>query len=473
MLPRWLLALIFLLAIQVSSEWQSTPDTVRYLSIARNMAAGVGITDLDNGAPYFPPGYPLLISAPFLFSGRPFLAISIIHVLLAAIFAVATWSWARRRLGCGAALVTAFVLVNASFLHHYRRPLSELAFTTAGMVAVVLLESIRSRPLPGWRGWLRMAAAAFVLAFLPLIREAGLVFSVGFAALSFADARRGRLPATTPPRVVWALGLAGIVSTIAFLAYDVWAASSHSGPAATHLASLAKPPVWHGEWLFKAFGFRVGEIGRIIFPGALHQTAIQSWSDVRLVVFIPITLLVLYGWGRLLLRRDVFAAVSPFYVGMYLVWGFEAGTRYMLPLLPLLAGAIWIALEWLGRLRRWSFAALVAAHLAASLWDWRTFDVPLARSCASEWTTVESLARALPPAASYSIDGDVPECVWSMLVFVLDRGALRDPDPWPRSGSTEWRVELASKPAREGVEIGARVGEYHLAHRLPPPPSPT
>src|SRR5262245_54631918 len=215
--PRWLLALLFLIAIQVSSDLQPTPDAVRYLSIARKMAAGVGITDLDNAAPYFPPGYPLLISVPFLFSPRPFLAISIIHVLLAAIFAVATWSWARRRLGCGAALVTAFVLVNASFLHHYRRPLSELAFMTAGMVAVVLLESIRSGPRPGWWGSLRIGAAAFVLAFLPLIREAGLVFSVGFAALSFADARRGRLPSTTPPRVVWVLGLAGIVSTAAFL----------------------------------------------------------------------------------------------------------------------------------------------------------------------------------------------------------------------------------------------------------------
>jgi hypothetical protein len=292
------------------------------------------------------------------------------------------------------------------------------------------------------------------------------VFSVGFAALSLDDFRRGRLPLATPPRVVCVLALAGIVSMAAFLAYDVWAAHGATGPAAIHFASLMEPPVRHGEWLHKAVGFRVGEIGRLIFPWALHQSPIGTWRDVRLVVFVPITLLVLYGWWQLLRERDVLAATAPFYVGMYLVWGFEAGTRYMLPLLPLLAGAFWIALERLGRARAWLFAVLVAAHLAASLWDWRTFDTPLARNCAAAWPTAESLARALPPDATVSVDSDVPECLWSMLVFLRDQTILRDAWPWPHSRSTEWRLELASEPPRENMAIGTNVGRYHLARRL-------
>jgi hypothetical protein len=466
MLPRWLLALLLLLCLQVSADWYSTPDTARYLSIARSMAAGDGIADLDNTAPYFPPGYPALITAPFLFSERPFLAISIIHLFLAAIFAVATWSWARRRIGCGAALVTALVLVNASFLYHYRRPLSELAFMTAAMVAVELLESIRSLPLPGWRGSLRLAAAAAVLAFLPLIREAGLVFSVGFAALAAGDWKRGRRPHAIPPRALYALALAGIVSAGLFLWYDVWEAGRSATPAAIHFAALLDPPGGHVEWLRKVVGFRIGEVGRIVFPGALHQTAIQTWRDVRLVVFVPIVLFALYGWWRLLGRGDLLAVIAPLYVGMYLIWGFEAGTRYMLPLLPLLAGSLWISVEWLGPWRRWLFAALVAAHLVASLWDWRTFDAPIARRCAEAWPTAEAISRALPPRASISIDGDVPECLWTMLVFLRDETIFRDPYPWPQPQSTQWRLEPASRPARENVEIGTKVGAYHLARRL-------
>jgi hypothetical protein len=462
MAPRWLLAILVLLALQVSADWQSTPDTVRYLSIARHIAAGEGIADLDNTAPYFPPGYPLLISVPFLLSERPFLAISLVHVLLIAVFAFAIWSWAQRRLGSGAALVTALVLVNASLWHHYRRPLSELAFATFAMVAVEVLHAIRAGPPTGRRQVLRLAAGVAAVAFLPLVREVGVVFAVGFGALSLADAWRGRLPVSTPPRVVCAVVLAGLLSTGAFVAYDAWAA--HRAPAhhATHLASLIEPPVPHARWIRKAVRFRVGEIGRLVLPGGLHQSPIRRWSDPRVAVFLPLTLVVLYGWWRLLGRGDLLAATAPFYVGIYLVWGFEAGTRYMLPLLPLLVGALWIALERLGRARAWLFAALVAAHLAVSLYDWRTFDVPRARRCAAEWPTVEALARALPPGAAVSVAGEVPECVWSMLAFVLDRNVARDAGPWPTDASTEWRLEQAATPPGAGVTAGPAIGPYRL-----------
>ena len=78
-MPLWLLALVGLFALQVSPLWYTTPDSVRYLSIARHIAAGSGIADLDNAAPCFPPGYPLLIAPAFLASARPFLAIAAIQ----------------------------------------------------------------------------------------------------------------------------------------------------------------------------------------------------------------------------------------------------------------------------------------------------------------------------------------------------------------------------------------------------------
>lgn len=464
-MPLWLLALVALFALQVSSDWYTTPDSVRYLSIARHIAAGMGIADLDNTAPCFPPGYPLLVSAGFAFSERPFLAIAVIHVGLVLVLACATWAWSRRWLGAGAPWATALVLVNASLWYHFRRPLSELAFMTAAMVAVDLLNALREGSAPTGRRALQIAGAAALLAALPLIREVGVVFAVGFAAVSLLDARSGRLPRGTAPSLVVSLAACGIGATALFLAYDVWAARSGATPAAIHLASLLEPPVDHARWTSEALLHRIGELARLLVPGGLHNRPLEEWLDPRIAVYAPVTFVVLIGWWTLAKRRDVLAVTAPFYVGIYLVWGFEAGTRYMLPLLPLVAGSLWCALAFLERARTPAFAALIAIHLTVSLYGWRAHDAPAARACTSSWPTVEALVRAIPPGARVSTSGEVPECIWSTLSFVLDRGVASDPAPWPGATSSEWRVEPGGRPAVANAEVVAQAGGFRVLRR--------
>jgi hypothetical protein len=464
-MPLWLLGLVALFAVQVSPDWYTTPDSVRYLSIARHIAAGTGIADLDNAAPCFPPGYPLLVSPGFALSARPFLAIAAMHVGLAFVLAWATWAWTRRRLGAGAPWVTALVLVNASLWYHFRRPLSELAFLTAAMSAVELLHALRESVPRARRNGLRIAGAAALLAALPLIREVGVVFAIGFVVVSLLDARDGRLPRTTPLPLVATLAACGFVTTALFLAYDFWAAQSGATPAAIHLSSLLEPPVGQARWTAEAVLYRIGELARLLVPGGLHNRPLRAWLDPRMVIYAPIALLVLAGWWPLAKRRDVLAVTAPCYVAIYLVWGFEAGTRYMLPLLPLVAGSFWCALAFLGRARTPAFAALIAIHLAVSLYGWRAYDAPLARRCAASWPTVAALARSLPPGARVSTSPDVSECVWSMLAFVLDRGVASDPAPWPSAKSTEWRVEPAGGPTAIGADVVTEVGGYRVLRR--------
>jgi len=464
-----LAAVIALFAMQVSADWSTTPDSVRYLSIARRIAARSGITDLGNPAPSFPPGYPLLISPAFLVSDRPFRAIGVIHLALVAVLAWATYAWARRRTRDGAALVTAFVLVNASLWLHFRRPLSELAFMTIALALVELLHRLVQGEPGGLGRAGRIVACSALMFFLPLVREVGVVFPLAFAALSLIAAWRGRLPATMPLPLVMALSLAGVGALGLFTLYDFWASHRAEPASATHLASMLEPPVPHAAWAANALRYRIDEIGRLVVPGTLRDRAAAGWLQPRVAVYLTVTILVVLGWSSLVRRGDLLAAAAAPYVAIYLAWGFESGTRYMLPLLPLIAGSLWLALERVPRARVALFSTLIAIHLAASVVDWRTRDLPRTRECAATWPVVESLARFLPPAASLSASAEVPECVQSMLGFLRDRVTEPLDNPWPRPGSSAFRVEPVSAPVPAGAAPVAEVAPYRLLRRGDPP----
>ena len=81
-----LVATAILLATQIGPWWYATSDSKGYLSIARSLANGHGLTNLGSPHIWFAPGYPVILSPLFLLSDRPFLAISIVTWLLAVAY---------------------------------------------------------------------------------------------------------------------------------------------------------------------------------------------------------------------------------------------------------------------------------------------------------------------------------------------------------------------------------------------------
>ncbi|MGH7896760.1 MAG: hypothetical protein ACREQQ_02345 [Candidatus Binatia bacterium] len=430
----WLAGIAALFAVQVSPLWYPTPDSLRYLSTARSVALELRLAELGSPVLSFPPGYSLLLAPAFFSAPRPFLAISLLHLGLAILLIAGVERWARRSVGDGG-LVTAMVGVNVSLWIHFRRPLSELAFMTAAVWTVQALNELATRGFP----WRRALIASLAVAALPQIREVGVTFAAGFLCL--AVLRSISLCGV-------ALFLVSLASLGCFIVYDLMAAAQAPGPAATHLHGLLAPPMPHLDWAAEAIRLRVGEIGRLLVPGMALRPEPQAWLDRGMILHLPVLAVVGAGWLRLLRAGDVFAATLPFYTAVYVVWGFDAATRYMLPMLPLLAGSLWVALERLSSLRSILFRLLVAAHLVVAAGHWLVHDLPSARRCDAEWPAVDAIAAEWPSADAVASAAELTKCGKVMLGFRLDR-------PVAERAAAKPAVAMRDHPAPGRARSGA------------------
>src|SRR5271155_1899480 len=237
----WIALLAVLLAIQISPWWYPTPDAVAYLSIARGIAVTHRLSNLEGAHLAYPPGYPLLISPAFLISSRPFLAISIIHWLMALIFMAGVYRWICRMAPAAGLLFTGLSIVNVAFWIYYRRTLSELAFMTVMIWTVVALDSTLEAGSRGSRA-IRTAAGTVLLAALVLIREPGILFALGFAVTVFLCVRAGKLRWTDGLAMIAGVAAPAAAAVVAFLIYD--RATARAAPSrvfGTHLGGFLNP----------------------------------------------------------------------------------------------------------------------------------------------------------------------------------------------------------------------------------------
>jgi hypothetical protein len=84
---------------------------------------------------------------------------------------------------------------------------------------------------------------------------------------------------------------------------------------------------------------RVQEFGRLLVPGMYKAVARRGdWLNVNMLVYVPLAVAVMWGWCRLVRQRaDIFAGLFPFYLALYIIWPYDQGARFFVPLAPLLA----------------------------------------------------------------------------------------------------------------------------------------
>jgi 4-amino-4-deoxy-L-arabinose transferase-like glycosyltransferase len=123
--------------------WEPTPDddAFRYDFAARALADGRGYVHLD-GTPtaFWPPGYPLLLSAAYVLFGETVRAAQLVNVALGTATVALVYLIGRRTLGPAAALIAASIVAAfPSLIFFTGVTLSEIAFTFLALLGVYLL----------------------------------------------------------------------------------------------------------------------------------------------------------------------------------------------------------------------------------------------------------------------------------------------------------------------------------------------
>jgi hypothetical protein len=467
--PRLVLAaLAGLFAIQISPWWYSTPDASAYLSIARSIASGGPLANLSSPHLAYPIGYPLIVSPAFLVSARPFVLISIIHWLLALALMLGIYRWSSRQAPRAALLITALVMSNVSLWNYYHRTLSELAFMAVAIWTVQAFnEALEAREGRGSVAWLAVASVLLVL--LSQIREVGVLFGGGFGIAILIRALAGRIGWGS---LMWRGTIAilpAALSVLVFMRYDQGAAEKAAAAHApvalgTHVAGFVDPSMTLAARLDEGSRLRLSEIGRLIVPGMFKTYGRRGqWLNANMLVFVPVVAIVAVGWWRLLwARREVYAATLPLYFVLYVLWAFDADTRYLLPMIPVLFASLWYAIEPFWHWRLMLMAAMLAVHLGVSIGYWLSKEVPRARECNRHWPAVERLAAAVRRDSTNVVAIGIPECVRLMMVFSLDRAIVAAP---VAANNADWAIVPSDATEPASFASVATAGDYRLIRR--------
>jgi len=464
----WLAIFALPLAAQISGWWLPTPDSVAYLSIARSIANGHGLRDLGYTHLAYPPGYPLLISAAFLISPIPFIAISVMQWLMAVILMLGVYRWSSQRAQPAALLLTGIVMANVSLWIYYHRTLSELAFMTVMIWTVVALNGGIEARAPN-RRVIQIVAGTALLAMLAMIREVGILFGAGFLmAIGFAVGS-GKVKWRDALWMAAAVIIPGAAGVAAFMMYDqATVRAAHAGAVlGTHLSGFTGPAGPLAARAIEGIRLQISAVGRLVVPGMFKAYG-HRWLDINVAVYAAVFGLVVSGWWRCVRRdQDVYAITFPIYFAMYALWGFDADTRYLLPMLPLIVVSLWRMMEPYGSWRLMGLAAIAVLHFAVASGYWAMVEIPRGRECNSQWEQASRLADGLRnrPGMIFA-DGDVPECARLMLSFLLDRAVIDGRINPAGIDGARWVVASANNQRVDGFGTEAEAGGCKILGRI-------
>ncbi len=466
----WLSIYALFLLIQISSWWYPTPDSVAYLSIARSLSSGHGLLNLGYRHIAYPPGYPLLISVAFFQPSLPFLTISIMNFIMAVLFMIGLYRWTSRLAAEAAPLLTGLTMVNVTFWIYYRRTLTELAFMTIMIWTVNALDrALEERS--AWGRALFTAIGCVLAVYLSMIREAGVLVVAAFAAALCVYVYRRRLRPRDAFAMIAGVAAPAAAAVVAFVVYDLSTYQGARSFLGTHLSGFLNPRMPFRELIPEGVRLQISAIGRIIIPGMFKAYA-HSWVSLDTLICLGVTAIIAIGWTRLLRRHvEVLAYTLPLYLGLYSIWGFDADTRYVLPMLPILVVALWYWLEQFYDFRLTIVAVLLIANLGVAIGYWRAIEVPRGRQCNEQWPEVSRMARTIendpgPVAAANKI----PECVRLMLSFTLDRPVADLSNDEAAVQTSKWLLANAKDHDPTGYREDSLIDTYKLQRNTQFPP---
>jgi hypothetical protein len=195
------------------------------------------------------------------------------------------------------------------------------------------------------------------------------------------------------------------------------------------------------------------------------------WLHVNMVIYLACFAFMAWGWWKLVRKdADVFALTLPFYVGMYIIWGFEQGSRFLVPMVPLLMTCMALTLMRVRPARFFTIASCVMlAHLAVAAGYWIAIDAQRARAVDAKWPAIDVIAESIEqdPGPVEFFEGANTER--RMLELAIDRTietwegsqSPRDATQWLVASKANWK---GSQPPAHFRQV-AIVDEYVVFRR--------
>jgi hypothetical protein len=188
-----------LAALAGAATWVATrhgpgmsPDSVTYLSAARNLASGHGYTDFTGQAlTTFPPGFPALVAVARILGVGVTTGVRLVNAVSFAATVLLAWRLIRRHVSSllVALGATALVAVSPALINVASNAWSESLFCALVLGFILALEDATE---PGGNQARSIAAAAVLAGLAFLVRYAGLsLFIVGSLALVASSYREG------------------------------------------------------------------------------------------------------------------------------------------------------------------------------------------------------------------------------------------------------------------------------------------
>ena len=341
-------ALVWHFRVPAISSWQ---DDAQYILLSREISHGDYRDSHDVSAPphaKYPPGYPTFLAGLSAVFGERETVFLIANALLTAGALLLFLAWGRRNLsipvwtavGVLAALNPEMILVSGKIL-------SEPLFLFLVYLSL-WLETRQTPERPSGTWW-----ATIVGSLVTVVRSAGLAVSVGLLGARLVQRR-------------WAAAAALAFLTLATGGWWTWysARAPQSQERALYVADFQKvlaidesPIRALGQRIrYKAEELTIDELPTALsIPILKGQVVDNAVGALVIVVLLPLGILVLWRLST------TAAAVLLAYGALYLVWPYGM-VRLIVPLVPLIMVALFLAAEYLGsKLRRpWAAPAAVA-----------------------------------------------------------------------------------------------------------------
>jgi hypothetical protein len=463
--PRlWLTLFVLLVLAQVRPWWIPQPDSRSYLSMARSLAEQGRMLNLGREHLWYFPGYSLLMSPLYLVSEHPYWLISAFQWVAAALLMLGVYQWARSIVPQWAVWIAALSGINAGVWFHAARVLSEVPFMCALVWAANAgLAACRSRSLG--RTLVLVAAASVLVAITALIRPAGMMLAVGFGLSLGWQALRHRVSWPRAVAVTLALGVPAAVCVIGFMRMEQSTASQQS--ARTYLSNFgdsARSPL--ASYL-EGVRLAVRDSGRVVIPGMFKAYQDEGWLDPNLLIYGPACLVLAWAWWRLTRRTaDPLLLGVPFYVLLHVVYPYEAGARFFVPLLPIFAASLAALVKSEDRRRVFAVAAFCGAHMLIAVVYWLAVDGPRAAAEARRGYEIATISERIASGNQRVGTLDLSGNEILMLELQLDRPVTpRKPGTLP--SVDEWLVSGRQSQLGGPYRLSATTSSFALLHRTP------